>query len=107
MNTGSIAVLAAISRERGIECVMQFPKVVNIMRFKMFLENLRSSQPFDNIILCMDNLAIHKNREVQARMDELGFRWCYTPRYSPAYNGIEELWAASKAYIKKERLNAI
>ena len=40
-------------------------------------------------------------------MDELGFRWCWTPRYSLQYNGIEEVWAMSKRFIKKERLNAI
>ena len=40
-------------------------------------------------------------------MDELGFRYAYTPRYSPRYNGIEEVWSISKAYIKKEKLNAI
>ena len=40
-------------------------------------------------------------------MDELGFRYAYTPRYSPQYNGIEEVWSISKAYIKKERLNSI
>ena len=50
---------------------------------------------------------MHKNREIQERMDELGFRYAYTPRYSPRYNGIEEVWSISKAYIKKERLNAI
>ena len=36
-------------------------------------------------------------------MDELGLKYCYTPPYSPEYNGIEEVWAISKAYIKKKR----
>ena len=40
-------------------------------------------------------------------MDELGFRWAWTPRYSPQYNGIEEVWAMSKRFIKEERLNLI
>ncbi len=40
-------------------------------------------------------------------MNELGFKWAWTPRYSPWYNGIEEVWAMSKQYIKRERLNAI
>ena len=40
-------------------------------------------------------------------MDELGFRYAWTPRYSPAYNGIEECWNIGKQMVKKERLNAI
>ena len=47
--------------------------------------------PFENIILMMDNLSLHKSADTRARMDELGFRYTYTPVYSPAYNGIEEV----------------
>ena len=86
---------------------MVFKRSVNVSKFKIFLEELRSAWPFDDMLLCMDNLSVHRNVEVRERMEELGFRWCFTPRYSPAYNGIEEVWAASKAYIKKERLNRI
>ena len=86
---------------------MTFPRSVNVSRYKIFQESLRAANPFDNIILCKDNLSVHRNFEVQERMDELGFRYTYTPRYSPQYNGIEEVWAISKAYVKKERLNAL
>ena len=40
-------------------------------------------------------------------MDELSFRYAYTPRYSPWYNGCEEVWSMSKQYIRKKRLSAI
>ena len=107
MNEGAIAVIAAVSRERGIEKVLAFKRSVNVMKFKIFLEELRAATSFDNMLLCLDNLAVHRNEEVKERMEELSFRWTYTPRYSPAFNGIEEVWACSKIYIKKERLNAI
>ena len=55
----------------------------------------------------MDNLRVHRNQYAVERMDELSFRWAWTPRYSPLYNDIEEVWAMSKRYIKQERLNAI
>ena len=107
MGTGALAVIAAVSRERGVEQAMIFPKSVNVPKFKIFLESVRAANPFDNIMLVMDNLSVHRNREVLERMEELSFRWAYTPRYSPAFNGIEEMWSISKAYIKKERLNEI
>jgi transposase len=67
------------------------PKSINKMKFKMFLENLRSKYYFDDILLIMDNLSFHKSKDVKERMDELGFMYTYTPAYSPQYNGIEEV----------------
>ena len=55
----------------------------------------------------MDNLMVHKSNLSTAKMRELGFRYSWTPRYQPWYNGIEEVWAMSKLYIKEKRLNAI
>ena len=86
---------------------MQFPKSVNIPKFKVFLDELRILNPFDNMLIIMDNLKVHKNQYSVERMNELGFRWAWTPRYSPQYNGIEEVWSMSKSYVKKKRLNAI
>ena len=107
VNGTPIAVLGAVSREKGIDLMMTFPKSINVTKFKVFLDELRRINPFDNILIMMDNLAVHRNKSVRERMDELGFRYAWTPRYSPQYNGIEEVWSLSKRYIKKERLNAI
>ena len=49
----------------------------------MFLDNLRAKYPMDDIILVMDNLSLHKSRDIKNRMDELGFLYTYTPVYSP------------------------
>ena len=61
MDTGALAVVAAISREQGVEMAMIFPKSLNVSRFKIFLDNLRAAHPFDDIMLVMDNLSVHKN----------------------------------------------
>ena len=55
----------------------------------------------------MDNLSVHRSNPSTERMDELGFRHCWTPPYSPEYNGIEEVFSMSKRYIKENRLNAL
>ena len=107
MSMKPIAVLGAVSREKGIEHMMTFQKSVNNTKFKTFLEELRNKNPFDDVILMMDNLSIHRSQQIRDRMDELGFRWAYTPRYSPWYNGIEYVWAMSKRYIRRKRLSAI
>ena len=55
----------------------------------------------------MDNLSLHKSREIRERMDELGFLYSWTPVYSPQYNGVEEVINMGKQLIKKQRLEAI
>ena len=82
-DTRAIAVVGAVSREKGVECLMTFKESINTSKFKVFLEELRNRNLFDNIILVMDNLAIHKSKIVTMRMEELRFRWAWSPPYSP------------------------
>ena len=91
----------------GLELLQVYPHSVNIQKFKMFLEDLRRKFLFDDILLVMDNLNLHRSIEVRSRMDELGFLYAYTPAYSPWYNGIEEVWSIGKHMIKQQRLQAI
>ena len=78
-----IAIVLAISREKGLELLHTHPRSINAMKFKSFLEELRARNPFDDILLVMDNLSLHKSRAMKERMDELGFMYSYTPTYSP------------------------
>ena len=54
MDTSALAVVAAISRERGVEAAMIFPKSLNVSKFKIFLENLRADNTYDNIMLVLE-----------------------------------------------------
>lgn len=54
LNRDPIAIVAAVSRERGLELAMQFPKSVNVTKFKVFLDELRRINPYDNILLMGD-----------------------------------------------------
>ena len=106
-NIEAHAILLAVSREYGIDHIEVFRKSVNKKKFKSFLENLRSKYPFEDIMLVMDNLSLHKSKDTRNRMDELGFLYTYTPAYSPQYNGIEEVIGIGKTLIKKRRLDTI
>ena len=55
----------------------------------------------------MDNLSVHKSREVRERMDELSIAYIFAPAYSPEYNPIEAVFSIFKNYIKRQRLAAI
>ena len=83
MNTQATAVLGAVSRENGVDLLMTFDKSVNVPKFLSFLENLRQKFINDNIILVMDNLRVHTCNQSKERMNQLGFRHTWTPRYQP------------------------
>ena len=70
LNNGAIAVLAAVSREKGVELVMTFKRSVNVPKFKVFLEELRRRNPFDSMLIVFDNLAVHRHQHVLQSMEE-------------------------------------
>jgi transposase len=102
-----IAVLAAVSQERGVESVMCFEKSVNKEKFKVFLEELRARNFLDDICLVMDNLRVHHSNDVIDRIDELGFEYVFTPAYSPDFNPIESVFSIFKNKMKRMRIKAI
>ena len=103
----TIAVILAVSRERGIELVDIYEKSINRQKFKLFLERLRAHNFYNDVTLVMDNLSVHKSGEVRERMNELGFDYSFTPAYSPRYNGIEEVIGIGKHRVKQMRLDRV
>ena len=99
--------MVPVSREYGVDHIQVFRNSVTKVKFKIFLEDLRSKHPFEDILLVMDNLSFHKSIDVKERMDALGFLYTYTPVYSPRHNGIEEVFSIAKRAIKKERLTRL
>ena len=101
------AVVVASSREFEVDLVEVYDNSITRQKFKVFLEELRRKYPFDDVMLVMDNLSLHKSKQMKNRMDELGFKYAWTPVYSPQYNGVEEVINIGKQVIKKKRLDAI
>ena len=75
---------------------MLFDDSVNIDKFKVFLDELRSKYFFDDICIYMDNLSVHISRVIKERLDELGFAYVYGPPYSPDFNGVESVFSIVK-----------
>ena len=102
-----VAALVSVSVEMGVEKIMLFDKSVDHEKFRVYLQELRDKWPFDDIAIYMDNLPVHRKKEIKARMDELGFEFIYSPAYSPDFNGIESVFSLVKAQIKRRRWVAI
>ena len=63
------AVIAAVSRENGLDHFEIFRHSVTKIKFKLFLEGLRRKYFYDDILIVMDNLPIHRSLEVKELMD--------------------------------------
>jgi len=54
----------------------------------------------------MDNLAVHKTKQVQDRLTELGMVPIYSAPYSPNDNPIERVFGALKQAFRELRLQS-
>ena len=99
----TLALLNAISKEKGQEHYMVFPKSVNMAKFKKWLDAMRAANGDDKICLLMDNLSVHRSDKAKNYMKELGFRYIFCPAYSPQYNPIELVFAKIKQRFKALR----
>ena len=85
--------LAAISKEYGVDMLMTFETSVNILKFKIFIEELRTKYFYDDICIYMDNLSVHICKTVKERLDELSIAYVFGPPYSPDFNPIESVFS--------------
>ena len=100
INKQTTAIISAISLQRGIDLTMTFDNSVNILKFKEYLDELRRIYFFDDICIYMDNLSVHRSREIRDRMDDLYFGYVYGPPYSPDFNPIESVFSIFKRSMK-------
>ena len=54
-------------------------------------------------VVVLDNLAMHKQPEVQAAIEQVGARLRFLPPYSPDFNLIEQAFAKVKAFLRAAR----
>ena len=103
LNETTLALLAGISKENGLEHFQIFEKSVNTAKFKEYLAGLRAANPDKKICLFMDNLGAHICNASMEEMKKLKFRWILNVRYSPQWNPIELVFSQFKANFKAAR----
>ena len=55
----------------------------------------------------MDNLAVHKHREVQLEYTKLDITPVFNVAYSPEFNPIEAVFSKVKSIFSQKRLNCL
>lgn len=72
-----------------------------------FIRKIRDKYKKDDICIYMDNLAVHRSKDVREYLDQLSIPYVFNPPYSPDFNGIESVFSIYKNELKRERLKAI
>ena len=95
--------LAAISKEKGLEHYRIFERSVNTKRFKEWATEMRAKNGEDKIAFFMDNLSTHTSPKAKKFMNVLGFRQIYNLPYAPDYNPIELTFSKLKQKFRTLR----
>ncbi len=70
MSMKPIALVAGVSREKGIEYTASFERSVNSDKFVSFLEGLIKPYKPGEVVLFLDNLSVHHSKIVRQYMKE-------------------------------------
>jgi transposase len=100
-------VIASMTAENGMGCISAYPKAINSLDFIEFLQKLRRKHVRRSIALFMDNLAVHKSRDVQPYYESLDITPVYNVGYSPEFNPIEAVFSKVKSIYNTRRLNCL
>jgi transposase len=95
-------VIAALRLE-GLSAPAVFDGPIDNPSFLAYVEQILvpSLRPGDVVVL--DNLAVHKQPEVRAAIEQQGALIRFLPPYSPDFNPIEQAFAKLKAFMRAAR----
>jgi transposase len=95
--------LVAALRVDGLHAPIVFDGPIDNPSFLAYVEQalVPTLRPGDVVVL--DNLAMHKQPEVQAAIERVGARLRFLPPYSPDFNPIELAFAKLKAFLRAVR----
>ena len=96
-----MAFLGAISDNEGLEAYTNHPNSITTKEFIEFVEMLSDKFHGQEFAILMDNLQVHKTKEVLETCKRLKARPIFNVPYSPDFNGIETYFSLIKGEYKK------
>ena len=95
-------VVAAL-RVDGLGAAAVFDGPIDNPSFLAYIEQVLVPTLRRGDVVVLDNLAMHKQPEVQAAIERVGARLRFLPPYSPDLNPIEMAFAKLKAFLRAAR----
>ena len=90
-------------RVDGIHASVVFDGPIDNPSFLAYVEQALVPTLHPGDVVVLDNLAMHKQPEVQAAIERVGARLRFLPPYSPDFNPIELAFAKLKAFLRAMR----
>jgi transposase len=87
--------------ELGATAVFDGP--IDAVAFRAYIEQVLVPTLRPGDVVVMDNLAVHKQPEVRAAIEQVGAQLRFLPPYSPDFNPIELAFAKLKAFVRAAR----
>ena len=103
--SGFRSVISGMSEERGFEHTHILPSYTNSEGFIEYLKKVRKKLGNTPLALFMDQLTVHKSKEVKPWYEKLNMSIIYNVSYSPAFNPIESAFSKVKRLFNRQRLN--
>jgi len=97
----TMAFLGAISDNEGLEAYTIHLNSITTKEFIEFVEMLSDKFHGQDFGIFMDNLQVHKTKEVLETCKRLKARPIFNVPYSPDFNGIETYFSLLKGEYKK------
>ena len=95
-------VVAAL-RAAAMTAPAVFDGPIDNASFRAYIEQVLVPTLRPGDVVIMDNLAVHKQPEVQTAIEQAGARLRFLPPYSPDLNPIEQVFAKLKAFLRALR----
>ena len=106
-NVKSLAVVAGVSRDLGVDGFLIHQRSINSQNFIQFLEQLMESTIGAKLALFADNCTVHHSKVVKKFTEDHDIKMIYNLPYSPQYNPIEIVWSLVKNKYKREKLDLL
>ena len=87
----------------GLTAPAVFDGPIDNPTFLAYVEQVLAPTLRPGDVVVLDNLAVHKQPEVQAAIERVGARLRFLPPYSPDFNPIEMAFAKLKAFLRAAR----
>lgn len=94
-----MTLIGAMNHE-GIVATQMIEGSMKGNHFKDFIEKKLVPKLKEGDVVVMDNLKIHKMKEIEELITAKGARVEYLPTYSPDFNPIEMLWSTIKSFVR-------
>jgi transposase len=95
-------VIAAL-RADALTAPAVFDGPIDNASFRAYVEQVLAPTLRPGDVVILDNLAVHKQPDVRAAIEQAGAHLRFLPPYSPDFNPIEQVFAKLKAFLRAVR----